>query len=47
MTKSKPCNALTKLIDTNTIELKTTEWVERTTMTIKTPDDQNPDDQNH
>jgi hypothetical protein len=30
MTKSKPCNALIKLIDTNTIELKTTEWIERT-----------------
>ncbi len=29
MTKSKPCNALINLIDTNTIELKTTEWVER------------------
>jgi hypothetical protein len=37
MTKSKPCNALTKLIDTNTIELKTTGWVERT---AKHPDDQ-------
>jgi hypothetical protein len=31
MTKSKFCNALIKLIDTNTIELKTTEWIERTT----------------
>jgi hypothetical protein len=31
MTKSKLCNALIKLIDTNIIELKTTEWVERTT----------------
>ncbi len=30
MTKSKPCNALIKLIDTNIIELKTTGWVERT-----------------
>jgi hypothetical protein len=39
MTKSKPCNALTKLIDTNTIELKTTGWVERT---AKHPDDPNP-----
>jgi hypothetical protein len=43
MTKSKPCNVLTKLIDTNIIELKTTEWIERT---AKHPDDQNPDDQN-
>jgi hypothetical protein len=39
MTKPKPCNALIKLIDTNIIELKTTEWVERT---AKHPDDQNP-----
>jgi hypothetical protein len=30
MTKSKSCNALIKLIDTNIIELKITEWVERT-----------------
>jgi hypothetical protein len=30
MTKSKFCNALIKLIDTNIIELKITEWVERT-----------------
>jgi hypothetical protein len=30
MTKSKLCNALIKLIDTNIIELKITEWVERT-----------------
>jgi hypothetical protein len=29
MTKSKFCNALINLIDTNTIELKTTEWIER------------------
>jgi hypothetical protein len=29
MTKIKPCSALTKLIDTNTIDLKTTAWVER------------------
>jgi hypothetical protein len=29
MTKSKLCNALINLIDTNTIELKITEWVER------------------
>jgi hypothetical protein len=29
MTKSKFCNALINLIDTNTIELKITEWVER------------------
>jgi hypothetical protein len=43
MTKSKFCNALIKLIDTNIIELKITEWVERTT---KHFDDQNPDDQN-
>jgi hypothetical protein len=39
MTKPKPCNVLIKLIDTNTIELKTTEWIERT---AKHPDDQNP-----
>jgi hypothetical protein len=56
MTKSKLCNALIKLIDTNTIELKITEWVERTTehfwrdrltrasLMIKIFDDQN--DQN-
>jgi ABC-type uncharacterized transport system auxiliary subunit len=31
MTKLKSCNALIKLIDINIIELKTTEWVERTT----------------
>jgi hypothetical protein len=31
MTKSKLCNVLIKLIDTNIIELKITEWVERTT----------------
>jgi hypothetical protein len=31
MTKSKPCNALTSLIDTNSLNLKTTGWVERTT----------------
>jgi hypothetical protein len=43
MTKSKSCNALIKLIDTNIIELKITEWIERTT---KHSDDQNPDDQN-
>jgi hypothetical protein len=43
MTKSKPCNALIKLIDTNIIELKITEWVERT---AKHFDDQNSDDQN-
>jgi hypothetical protein len=30
MTKSKFCNALIKLIDTNIIELKITEWIERT-----------------
>jgi hypothetical protein len=40
MTKSKPCDALIKLIDTNTIELKTTGWVERTTPE-SIPDDQN------
>jgi hypothetical protein len=38
MTKSKSCNALIKLIDTNIIELKITEWIERTT---KHSDDQN------
>jgi hypothetical protein len=43
MTKSKFCNALIKLIDTNTIELKITGWVERT---AKHSDDQNFDDQN-
>ncbi len=31
MTKSKLCNALIKLIDSNIIELKITEWVERAT----------------
>jgi hypothetical protein len=30
MTKSKSCNALIRLIDINIIELKLTEWVERT-----------------
>ena len=29
MTKSRPCQALSKLIDTNTIDLKATAWVER------------------
>jgi hypothetical protein len=29
MTKVNPCQALTKLIDTNTIDLRTTAWVER------------------
>lgn len=29
MTKSKPCQALKDLIDTNTINLQVTEWVER------------------
>jgi hypothetical protein len=43
MTKSKFCNALIKLIDTNIIELKITEWIERTT---KHFDDQNSNDQN-
>jgi hypothetical protein len=38
MTKSKSCNALIKLIDTNIIELKITEWIERTT---RHSDDQN------
>jgi hypothetical protein len=42
MTKSKLCNALIKLIDINIIELKITEWVERTakSVTIKIFDDQ-------
>jgi hypothetical protein len=31
MTKSKPLLALKRLINTNRIELKTVEWVERTT----------------
>ena len=30
MTKAKPCNALKTLLDTNMIDLKVTEWVERT-----------------
>jgi hypothetical protein len=29
MTKSKPCSALKELIDTNTINIEATEWVER------------------
>ena len=29
MTKSKPSNALKRLIDTNTLELDVEEWVER------------------
>jgi hypothetical protein len=53
MTKSKFCNVLIKLIDSNIIELKITEWVERTTdhlwrdrlmrafLMIKIIDDQN------
>jgi hypothetical protein len=44
MTKTKFCNALIKLININIIELKITEWVERTqeaSLTIKTLDDQN------
>ena len=28
MTKNKPCQALKELIDTNTVNLKVTEWVE-------------------
>jgi hypothetical protein len=43
MTKSKSCNVLIKLIDINIIELKITEWIERT---AKHSDDQNSDDQN-
>jgi hypothetical protein len=35
MTKSKFCNALIKLIDINIIELKITEWVERTASLIR------------
>ena len=30
MTKRKPCNALKTLLDMNMIDLKVTEWVERT-----------------
>ena len=30
MTKTRPCQALKKLIDTNTIGIKPTGWVERT-----------------
>src|SRR6266705_2275463 len=30
ITKSKPCQALKDLIDTNTVKLQVTEWVERT-----------------
>ena len=41
MTKSKPCQALKDLIDTNTVNLRVTEWVERletrTEATLKTP----------
>ena len=29
MTKAKPCQALKTLIDTNKLNLKVTEWVER------------------
>ena len=29
MTKSKPCTALKDLIDSNTINIRATEWVER------------------
>jgi hypothetical protein len=29
MTKTKPCQALRDLIDTNTVNLQVTEWVER------------------
>ena len=29
MTKNKPCQALKELIDTHTVNLKVTEWVER------------------
>ena len=29
MTKGKPCTALKTLLDTNKIDLKVTEWVER------------------
>jgi hypothetical protein len=29
MTKSNPCQALSRLIDTNIIDLRTTEWVKR------------------
>jgi len=34
MTKSKPCQALKNLIDTNHVKLDTTEWVEREEKTI-------------
>lgn len=30
MTKSKPCDALQRLIDTNKLDLEVQEWVERT-----------------
>ena len=29
MTKSKPCQALKQLVDTNKLDLQVTEWVER------------------
>ena len=29
MTKSKPCDALQRLIDTNKLDLQVEEWVER------------------
>ena len=33
MTKAKPCMALQELIDTNTISLNTTGWVEQENIT--------------
>jgi hypothetical protein len=35
MTKTKPCQALKNLIDTNIIDLRTTEWVERVKEEVK------------
>lgn len=42
MTKSRPCQALQDLIDTNTIKLKTSAWVERSG--VSKNDDKNGDD---
>jgi hypothetical protein len=35
LTKSKTSTALKQLIDTNTVQLETVEWVERTEMEVK------------
>jgi hypothetical protein len=42
MTKGKPCNALKALLDTNKIDLKVTEWVERAEKGMEPTKRENP-----